>query len=68
MVEGWCKLYTDDSKIIQVIKDESSAEFLQRDIDSVTNCTKEWLMKLNSNKCKVLHSGNKNFESVYLTI
>ena len=66
MVEGFCKLYADDSKIIQVIKDESSAESSQRDIDSVTNRTKERLMKLSSNKCKVMHFGNKNVESVYL--
>ena len=64
MVEGCCKLYEDDSKIIQVIKDESSAEYFQRDIDSVTNWAKEWLMELNSNKCKVMHFGNKNVESV----
>ena len=54
VVEGYCKLYVDDTKIIQVIKDESSAESLQRDINSVTNWTKEWLIKLNSNKCKVM--------------
>ena len=46
VIEGCCKLYADDSKIIQVIKDESSAKSLQRDIDSVTNWTTEWLMKL----------------------
>ena len=33
--------------------------------DSVINWTKEWLMKLNSNKCKVTHFGNKNVKSVY---
>ena len=65
VVEGCCKLYADDSKIIQVIKDESSAESLQRDIDSVTHWTKEWLMKLNSSKCKVMHFGNKNARSDY---
>ena len=66
-VEGGCKLYADDSKIIQEIKDESSAESLQRAIDSVTNWTKEWLMKLNSNKCKVMYFGNKNVYYVYFT-
>ena len=60
VIEGFCKLYADDSKIIRVIEDDSSADILQRDIDSVTNWTKEWLMKLNSKKCKVLHFGNKN--------
>ena len=65
VVDGCCKLYADDSKIIQVIKDESGVESLQRDIESVTNWTKEWLLKLNSKKCKVMHFGNKTVESVY---
>ena len=48
-----------------MIQDKSSAESLQRDIDSVINWTREWLMKLNSSKCKVMHFGNKNVESDY---
>ena len=60
-----CKLYVDDSKIIRVIEDESSAESLQRDIDSVTKWTREWLMKLNSSKCKVKHFGYRNVGSNY---
>ena len=65
VIEGFCKLYADDSKIIRIIEDDSSADILQRDIDSVTNWTKEWLMKLNSSKCKVMHFGNKNARSDY---
>ena len=60
VIEGYCKLYADDSKIIIVIEDELSAESSQSDIDSVTNWTRELLMKLNSSKCKVMHFGNKN--------
>ena len=33
VIECYCKLYADDSKIIE---DESYVESLQRDIDSVT--------------------------------
>ena len=36
VIEGYCKLYADDSKIIRIIEDESYVESLQRDIDSVT--------------------------------
>ena len=56
----YCQLYADNSEIIRVIKDESSAGSLQRYIDSVTNLPKDWLLKLNSNKCKVMHLSNKN--------
>ena len=65
VIEGYCKLNDDDSKIIRIIEDESSVESLQRDFDSVTKWTKEWLMKLNSSKCKVIHFGNKNLRSEY---
>ena len=65
MIEGYCKLYADDSKIIRVIEDYSIADTLKRDIESVTNWTKEWPMKLNSNKCKVMQFGNKNARPVY---
>ena len=66
VIECYCKLYVDYSKIIGVIEDESSAYSLQRNIDSVTNWTKEWLMKLNSRKCKAMHFGNKNVKSDYI--
>ena len=35
MIEDYCKLYTNDSKIIRIIEDESSVDSLQRDINSV---------------------------------
>ena len=65
VIESYCKFYEDDTKIIRVIEDDSIDDTLQRDIDSVTNWTKEWLMKLNSNKCKVMHFDNKNARSDY---
>ena len=47
VIEGYCKPYADDSKSPS---NESSAESLQRNIDSITNWTKERQMKLNYNK------------------
>ena len=47
VIEDYCKLYADDRKFIRVIEDESIAGSLQRDIESLTNFTKKWLMKLN---------------------
>ena len=41
VVEGYCKLYAVDNKILRVIEDESSADFLQRNIDSFTYWNKE---------------------------
>ena len=62
---GYCKLHANYSKIIRVIEDESRAESLQRAINSFTNWIREWLMKLNSSKCKVVYFGNKNVGSDY---
>ena len=68
-IDGYCKLYADDSKIIIIIEDDLIAESLQRDIDSITNWTREWLMKLNSSKCKVMHFSKKMLDlSTLLTI
>ena len=56
----WEQNFEDGWRWLRVVEDDSIDDTLQRDIDSVTNWTKEWLMKLNSNKCRVMHFGNKN--------
>ena len=33
IIEGYCKLYADDNKIIKIIEDKSSAESSQSNID-----------------------------------
>ena len=45
VIESYCNLNADTSKIIRVNEDDSIDDTLQRDIDSVTNWTKKWLMK-----------------------
>jgi ribonuclease P/MRP protein subunit RPP40 len=59
-----CKLYADDSKLISVVEDGLVG--LHDDINSVTSWTKEWLMRLNANKCKVMHLGNRNPNRPYV--
>jgi hypothetical protein len=55
-----CKLYADDSKLIAEIKDEQDAINLQHDIDCIVKWTDTWLMRLNYDKCKVMHFGFRN--------
>ena len=62
------KLYADDSKIIAIIKDVSCALGLQNDIDNLTEWTRAWLMRLNTNKCKVMHFGGSDNEHNVYTI
>ena len=57
-VDCECKMYADDSKLISVTLDTSNG--IQSDIDAVTSWTKDWLMRLNASKCKVMHLGKNN--------
>ena len=38
---------------------------MQTDINSINEWCKTWLMKLNANKCKVLHMGKSNTNANY---
>ena len=62
IVRSNCKLYADDSKLIKSIK---YAEDLQNDLDLLVEWTNKWLMKLNKEKCKVMHIGHKNPQNNY---
>ncbi len=53
-------MYADDSKIIAQIVDSMSAVSLQEDIDAVTEWTRDWLMRLNASKCKIIHFGGSD--------
>jgi len=55
-----CKLYADDSKIIAQIENEADSNKLQQDINAIVEWTDTWLMRLNYNKCKVMHFGKDN--------
>jgi hypothetical protein len=61
------KLYADDSKIIARIVDSMSAVLLQQDINAVTEWTRDWLMRLNTSKCKIVHfGGSEDSHATYL--
>ena len=65
MFEGYCKLYASEIKIKRTVERESSVELLQRYKDSLKKLTKEWQMKLNSIKYKVMHFCKKKHRSEY---
>ena len=57
----------DDSKILAGIKkqnDNLDTITMQKDIDNVVKWTNVWLMRLNINKCKIIHvvKRNKKYE------
>ena len=58
-----CKMYADDSKILAKVRKNNELEDtnkMQNDIDTILDLTNTWLMRLNIEKCKVMHIGKKN--------
>ena len=51
------KLFADDSKIISSIKGEMNINKLQNDLLAVGDWCRTWGMRLNVEKCKVMHFG-----------
>ena len=53
------KLFADDTKILAKTNNAPESS-LQKDIDSVLEWTSTWLMRLNLDKCKIMHFGKYN--------
>jgi hypothetical protein len=54
------KLFADDTKSINVNKTEEDCINMQSDINNLVEWTEKWLVKFNSDKCKVMHIGKTN--------
>jgi hypothetical protein len=59
------KIYADDTKLIADVQEPEGAKQLQEDLNRINEWTKRWLIKLNSQKCKVMHIGKKNPSRLY---
>ena len=51
------KLFADDTKVASKVSENDNN--LQTDINNILDWTKTWLMRLNINKCKIMHFGKK---------
>jgi len=60
-----CKMYADDSKLFSLVRDKDKIIETQKNINSITEWTKKWLMRLNADKCKVMHLGKNNQKATY---
>ena len=45
-------MFADDTKIYRVVRNDSDAELLQRDINNLVDWSNKWMMKFNVSKCK----------------
>ena len=57
------KLFADDVKLISSLDSANKQLIVQDDLNTITNWSEAWLIKLNVNKCKVMHFGLGNSNS-----
>jgi ribonuclease P/MRP protein subunit RPP40 len=57
--------FADNTKLGQVIRSQAERDLLQQCLDKTTAWAKEWGMKFNISKCKVMHLGLKNLCHTY---
>lgn len=49
------KIFADDTKVWSVIRDEKDCVNLQNDLNKISEWSDDWLLRLNTEKCKVMH-------------
>ena len=59
------ELYADDTKLMKEIRIPNDIRLLQEDINKIVKWTRNWLMKLNESKCKLMHIGGKKENHLY---
>ena len=64
-VDEFGRLFADDSKIISIIRGMECATRLKIGINAISDWTKKWLMRLNAEKCVIMHFGRKNPRADY---
>ena len=59
------KIFADDTKAYNGIKNSEDVTNLQNVIDEMFLWTQQWLLQFNKEKCKILHIGKKNPKNKY---
>lgn len=62
VVSGKVKMYADDTKLYDNHKNSKS---LQRDLETLEQWSRKWLLKFNEAKCKIMYFGRDNPEHKY---
>jgi len=58
-------MYADDSKVVRQIQCESDYLALQSDLDKLCDWSKDWQLRFNLDKCKILCIGKCNVKRQY---
>ncbi len=59
------KLYADDTKIISKVSQIENENSLQKDLDTASEWSSNWLIRFNTDKCLIMHYGTNNPETEY---
>ena len=59
------KIFADDSKLYQAIRNPGDAISLQANLDAAVRWGDEWKLTFNASKCKVLHIGRTSSHQAY---
>ena len=51
------KMFADDTKVWQIIRDKNDSLKLQKDLQSLEAWSEKWLLRFNAAKCKIMHMG-----------
>ena len=65
LVNSTMKLFADDAKMYRKAANSSDVQWLQEDIDKLSDWSKDWLLEINISKCKVMHIGTTNLKEDY---
>jgi len=57
-------MFADNTKVWVYIRTTEDSQSLQKDLDSLTTLSNEWLLHFNPDKCKIMHTGYK-FDTKY---
>jgi len=58
----------DDTKIFAAVADTYAIESFRSDLIRLYECSNDWLMLFNIDKCKVLHFGSNNAKYDYMLV
>ena len=60
VLNSWCQMYADDTKVSTTVDSEKESQVLQKDIDRLVEWADRWQLHFNTAKCKVIHLGRNN--------
>ena len=58
-------MYADDVAIYHKVNNKKDCNNFQKDLAAVQEWAHKWQMNINIDKCKILHFGNKNENTIY---